>query len=143
MTVTQTDIVSALGMVQKADGALAAISGDVAEVHSLLSQMASDNQAQATAIAEISVAISTMDQSTQQNAAMVEETSAASRNLSNEVTTLADQAALFKVSAGQPKTFRPAASPSIDSDPRYGFPVKALPASISPNRTARTGQLSS
>lgn len=37
-----------------------------------------------------------MDKSTQQNAAMVEETSAATRNLSSEVRSLAERAAVFK-----------------------------------------------
>ncbi|MCD2325109.1 methyl-accepting chemotaxis protein, partial [Sphingomonas sp. IC-56] len=97
LTATQTDIVSAVEMVQKVDGALANISGDVAEVHSLLGQMAADNQAQSTAISEISVAIGTMDRSTQQNAAMVEQTSAAARNLTSEVETLADSAAKFEI----------------------------------------------
>jgi len=73
----------------------------VGEVHKLLGEMASDNQAQSTAISEISTALSTMDQSTQQNAAMVEETSAAARNLTSEVASLAEQAARFTVSAGR------------------------------------------
>ncbi|MCX8474515.1 MAG: methyl-accepting chemotaxis protein, partial [Sphingomonas sp.] len=92
LTATQTDIVAAVEMVQKVDHALADISGDVGEVHQLLGQMAADNQAQSTAIAQISVAIGTMDQSTQQNAAMVEETSAAARNLNGEVAALSEQA---------------------------------------------------
>lgn len=96
LTVTQTDIVVAAEAVQRVDGALANISSDVGEVHGLLGQMAADNQAQSSAITQISVAISAMDRSTQQNAAMVEETSAAVRNLATEVTSLADQAALFK-----------------------------------------------
>jgi methyl-accepting chemotaxis protein len=134
LTATQTDIVSAVEMVQKVDGALANISGDVAEVHSLLGQMAADNQAQSTAISQISVAIGTMDQSTQQNAAMVEQTSAAARNLSSEVSQLAEQAAKFEVGAtAAPKSFRPAA-PSPRPAPAataYRSPVKPLPASIS------------
>ena len=52
-------------MVQKVDHALANISGDVGEVHTLLNQMATDNQAQWTAITQISAAIGTMDQTTQ------------------------------------------------------------------------------
>jgi methyl-accepting chemotaxis protein len=100
LTATQTDIVTAVEMVQKVDSALADISGDVSEVHSLLNQMAIDNQAQSTAITQISAAIGTMDQSTQQNAAMVEETSAAARNLSGEVATLSEQAAKFNVGKG-------------------------------------------
>ncbi|QDK31913.1 methyl-accepting chemotaxis protein [Sphingomonas sp. IC081] len=95
LTVTQTDIVTAVDAVQRVDGAFEHISGGVGEVHKLLGQMAEDNQAQSTAISQISVAVSTMDQSTQQNAAMVEETSAAARNLTTEAGSLNDQAARF------------------------------------------------
>jgi methyl-accepting chemotaxis protein len=130
LTATQTDIVSAVEMVQKVDGALANISGDVAEVHSLLGQMAADNQAQSTAISQISVAIGTMDQSTQQNAAMVEQTSAAARNLSSEVSQLAEQAAKFETggAASGPKSFKPVAAKA-----GYVSPVKPLPVSITPS----------
>jgi methyl-accepting chemotaxis protein len=135
LTATQTDIVSAVEMVQKVDGALANISGDVAEVHSLLGQMATDNQAQSTAISQISVAIGTMDQSTQQNAAMVEQTSAAARNLTGEVSMLAEQTAKFNVGgAAAPKTFQPVApAPRKAATTGYKSPVKPLPASISPH----------
>jgi methyl-accepting chemotaxis protein len=97
LTATQTDIVAAVDLVQKVDAALANISGDVGEVHKLLAGMATDNGAQSTAVGEISCAVGTMDQATQQNAAMVEETSAAARNLSNEVTILAEQASKFTI----------------------------------------------
>ncbi|HEX8420926.1 MAG TPA: methyl-accepting chemotaxis protein, partial [Sphingomonas sp.] len=97
LTVTQTDIVTAVEAVQKIDGALAAISGDVTQVHELLATMAADNQAQSAAITQISAAVGTMDQSTQQNAAMVEETSAAARNLVSEVTSLSDKTGLFMI----------------------------------------------
>jgi methyl-accepting chemotaxis protein len=97
LTVTQTDVVTAVEAVQRVDGAFADISNDVGEVHSLLDSIATDNQAQSSALTQISAAISSMDQSTQQNAAMVEQTSAAARNLNSEVTSLARQAALFKV----------------------------------------------
>ena len=97
LTVTQTDIITAVDAVTKVDGAFAAISGDVEQVHELLARMAADNQAQSSAISEISVAIGTMDRTTQQNAAMVEETSAAARSLAGEVGGLTKQAGLFKV----------------------------------------------
>lgn len=99
LTTTQSEIVSAVEMVKHVDDALANIATDVEEVHGLLGSIATDNQAQSTAITQISVAIGAMDQSTQQNAAMVEQTSAAARNLSHEVVTLAEQTASFKVSA--------------------------------------------
>jgi methyl-accepting chemotaxis protein len=129
LTATQTDIVAAVEMVQKVDGALANISGDVSEVHALLGQMASDNQAQSTAITEISIAIGTMDQSTQQNAAMVEETSAAARNLSGEVAALSEQASKFNVGSGTRPVAIRASTPAKPAARAAGYvsPVKALP----------------
>lgn len=135
LTATQTDIVAAVDMVQKVDGALANISGGVAEVHTLLGQIASDNQAQSVAISEISVAIGTMDQSTQQNAAMVEETSAAARNLSGEVATLADQAAKFDVGESAKKAIRSPAQSKSGARSQYRSSIKPLPASTSPEAT--------
>jgi methyl-accepting chemotaxis protein len=120
LTTTQSDVVAAVDMVQKVDAALANISGDVGEVHELLGRIATDNQAQSTAITQISVAIGAMDQSTQQNAAMVEETSAAARHLASEVTVLSDQAARFNV--GHNGTASRKASPRIDG------PVRPLPS---------------
>ncbi len=127
LTATQTDIVAAVQMVEKVDSALANISSDVGEVHSLLGQMATDNQAQSTAITQISAAIGTMDQSTQQNAAMVEQTSAAARNLTSEVSALADQAARFRTGAQIKSVARPAKSSG------YVSPVKALPIAAMAN----------
>jgi len=139
LTVTQTEISSAVEAVQKVDGALANISGDVAEVHKLLGTMADDAAAQSSTITQISSAIGAMDQSTQQNAAMVEETSAAARNLTNEVTILSDQTAKFTLDAGTIMTRR-AAPPSLPAPTpppvaakakkavAYRSPVKALPA---------------
>jgi methyl-accepting chemotaxis protein len=129
LTATQTDIVAAVEMVQKVDGALANISGDVGEVHKLLGEMATDNQAQSTAITQISVAIGTMDQSTQQNAAMVEETSAAARNLTSEVAALSEQASKFNVGSGTRPVAIRASAPAKPAARAAGYvsPVKALP----------------
>jgi methyl-accepting chemotaxis protein len=124
LTTTQTEIVAAVQMVEKVDTALADISVDVGAVHNLLGSMASDNQAQSAAITQISATIGTMDHSTQQNAAMVEETSAAARNLSSEVTALAEQASRFnigKAAVVMPKAAKP--RPAVG----YTSPVKALP----------------
>ncbi|WP_347812987.1 methyl-accepting chemotaxis protein [Novosphingobium sp. PhB165] len=113
LTATQTDIGTAVEAVQRVDGALQNISGDVTEVHTLLSDIATDNQAQSSTITQISAAIGTMDQATQQNAAMVEETSAAARNLNSEVTALSDRAAMFRI-GNEPRgaaPARPAARP--------------------------------
>ena len=97
LSVTQTEIVTAVQAVERVDGAFSDISGDVAEVHKLLAEMANDNVAQSSAVSEISAAVGSMDQATQQNAAMVEETSAAARSLTSEVAALAGQAAKFRL----------------------------------------------
>ncbi|MBO9711372.1 MAG: HAMP domain-containing protein [Sphingomonas sp.] len=101
LTVTQADIVSAVEAVRNVDGAFADISSNVDEVHALLERMASDNQAQSTAISELNTTVTTMDQSTQQNAAMVEETSAAARNLTDEAQQLDSEAGQFRVGNAQ------------------------------------------
>ena len=110
LSVTQTEIVTAVQAVEKVDAAFSDISGDVAEVHKLLADMAKDNVAQSAAVSEISAAVGSMDKATQQNAAMVEETSAAARNLTVEVAALADQAAKFQLGSPGP-TARVTAAP--------------------------------
>ncbi|MEG3175610.1 methyl-accepting chemotaxis protein [Sphingomonas sp. RB3P16] len=136
LTVTQTEVGTAVQAVQKVDGALATISGDVDEVHKLLGTMAADAIAQSSAISQITAAISAMDQSTQQNAAMVEETSAAARNLTTEVISLAEQTEMFQTQ--EVKTARRAlpekivaalSAPDISRKnpaPVYRSPVKML-----------------
>jgi methyl-accepting chemotaxis protein len=132
LTVTQTDIVTAVEAVRKVDGALSDISGDVGQVHELLATMAADNQAQSAAITQISAAIGTMDQSTQQNAAMVEQTSAAARNLASEVGGLTDQAARFNTGQSAARTRVQRAFGGGETAPAYASPVKPLPAAAIP-----------
>lgn len=138
LTLTQTDIVTAVDAVQRVDNALMTISQDVEEVHGLLGQMANDNQAQSTAISQISVAVGSMDQSTQQNAAMVEETSAAARNLTSAVATLAEQAALFKTGASGKGDNHAPTSPTPNPTLTYVSPVRALPVATVAGATALT-----
>ncbi|GAB5352495.1 methyl-accepting chemotaxis protein [Qipengyuania sp. 483] len=139
LTVTQTDIGTAVNAVERVDGALAEITEGVGEVHNLLGTMAADNQTQSSSVTEISSAISSMDQSTQQNAAMVEETSAAARNLLNEVSSLSERAALFQTgkaatSASKVTVTAPASkarslpTPIEKPATTYVSPVAALPA---------------
>lgn len=119
LSATQTDIITAVKAVEKVDGALADISTGVGDVNDLLGNIAADNQAQSTAITEISAAVSAMDQSTQQNAAMVEQTSAAARNLASEVNNLSDRASRFNVGDGHG---------AHAATPRFAKPVRRVPA---------------
>jgi methyl-accepting chemotaxis protein len=117
LTNTQSEVLVAVDAVIKVDGALANISTDVGEVHTLLGSMAQDNSAQAMAIGEVATAIGSMDQGTQQNAAMVEETSAATRTLSQEAHRLAGLTSAFRtdVSAG---AARPVVKSSVVPSPQ-------------------------
>ena len=139
LTVTQTDIVAAVGAVEKVDGALQNISADVGEVHQLLGSIARDNQAQALAISEVNAAIASMDQSTQQNAAMVEQTSAAARNLLTEVNTLAEQSGRFRCGpqpAGAPAVPVTRAPVSVAVPVKAAVPPAAAKAPTAPARPA-------
>lgn len=119
LSVTQSEIVTAVQAVKKVDEAFTDISGDVAEVHRLLGDMACDNVAQFAAVSEISSAVGSMDKATQQNAAMVEETSAAARNLTVEVASLANQARKFQLERSRSVALITAHSGETASAGRY------------------------
>jgi methyl-accepting chemotaxis protein len=106
LTSTQADIADAVDTATQVDRALSEIATDVAQVHTLLREVAAENAGQSAVIGEITGAIATMDRAFQQNAAMVEETSAAARNLTEEVDSLADQAARFAVDTAAPRAGR-------------------------------------
>ena len=149
LTVTQSDIVTAVAAVRNVDGALANISGDVGEVHALLGTMASDNQAQSSAITQISVSVGSMDQATQQNAAMVEQTSAAARNLIDEVGSLADRAAAFRIGDAKVKSARRDEQPAAPrkqavapTAPKAAINPPARPAARSRTKSAAASYVS-
>ena len=97
LTVTQSEIELAVGKVGQVDESLANIVNGVQEVNRLLSEMAEDNRVQSSAVTQVASTINTMESSTQQNAAMVEQTSAAARNLLNDVFQLASLAEQFRI----------------------------------------------
>ncbi len=119
LSTTQAEIGTAVEAVRRVDTALSDISGDVGQVHGLLSGMATDNGAQSSAVSEIAIVIGAMDQSTQQNAAMVEQTSAATRTLQQEVDSLCAMTRSFRTDT---------ASSGRDASAAFRNPVKPLPA---------------
>ena len=68
--------------------ALESIITQVSEINKVVADIAAGAQQQATGLQQINIAITQMDQSTQQNATMVEESTAASHSLSEEMTEL-------------------------------------------------------
>jgi methyl-accepting chemotaxis protein len=126
LTVTQSEVVVARGAVERVDNALAAIVDTVGEVHQLLGGIAADNRAQSSAIREISSAIGDMDRATQQNAAMVEETSAAARQLTEQVARLDAHAATFQT-GGQQAPLRRPVLPSQSAGAKASGATRAVP----------------
>jgi methyl-accepting chemotaxis protein len=97
LSATRSEIDQAVATVSRVDRSLETIAGEVDRVHSLVETMARDNDAQATAISEVSSTVGMLERTTQQNAAMVEQTSAAARTLISDATLLADQAGRFQI----------------------------------------------
>lgn len=69
----------------------------VAEIDSLVTEIAASAQEQAVGLAQVNTAVNQMDQVTQQNAAMVEQSTAASHSLAQEAETLQSSVAQFQV----------------------------------------------
>lgn len=109
-------------LVETSGGALRQIALDVASVSSLVAEIAAAAERQATGISEISGMVSSMDEATQQNAAMVEQSSASTRNLSEETARLVERLGRFRVAGSGDESFTSAAStfssPAFQSVPQ-------------------------
>ncbi|MBZ0163455.1 MAG: methyl-accepting chemotaxis protein [Notoacmeibacter sp.] len=98
------------------------LEGMVAEVQDINDHVRSIVEAvseQSRSLQEINTAVTTIDQSTQQNAAMVEQSTAATIGLTNEISSLNDLLAQFDVSGSDraPEAVEPTAK-SVDSPAR-------------------------
>jgi methyl-accepting chemotaxis protein len=95
---TSTSQVSAgVDLVAQTGKALERIVSQVAQINSVVSEIAASAQEQSGGLQQVNVAINQMDQVTQQNAAMVEESTAASHALAREAQDLARLISRFKV----------------------------------------------
>lgn len=82
--------------------ALQRIITQVGELSDVVVQIAASAHEQATGLGEVNTAINQMDQVTQQNAAMVEQSTAATRNLTEEAQRLAELIGRFELGSGRP-----------------------------------------
>jgi methyl-accepting chemotaxis protein len=83
-------------LVEESSNALNRIVDDIHKITGLMSDIASAQKEQSTALGEINSAVSHMDQTTQQNAAMVEQSTAASRSLADDAKELSGMVSQFK-----------------------------------------------
>ncbi len=106
--------------------ALNGIVGKVAEIDTLISEIAQSSQEQATGLNQVNSAVNQMDQVTQQNAAMVEQATAAAANLKSESFALAGLVSRFQTGqTARPSSTAPAARPRAAA--AYRSPARAVP----------------
>ncbi len=89
-------VATGVRLVGETGKALSRIVEQVERLNSLVNEIASSAQEQATGLAEVNTAVNQMDQVTQQNAAMVEQTTAASHSLAAEAEKLSRVVAQFQ-----------------------------------------------
>ncbi|WP_294235874.1 methyl-accepting chemotaxis protein [uncultured Sphingomonas sp.] len=89
---------SGVSLVSETGRALERIIGQIAEISTLVENIASSAEKQAIGLQEVNTAVSAMDGVTQQNAAMVEQATAAARSLAVEADGLAREIARFRIS---------------------------------------------
>jgi methyl-accepting chemotaxis protein len=122
---------SGVSLVNETGSALETIIGRVGAVTASISTIAETAGEQSLALRKINEAIGAMDQMTQQNAAMVEETNAATKNLTQEATQLSKAFASFRIS-DRPDGGRGAMGyANIAPAPVYAQPVHA-PIAVQP-----------
>ncbi len=100
-----------VGLVAEAGAALQRITSRIGEISTLVGNIASAAEQQATGLQQVNTAVSEMDGVTQQNAAMVEEATAAARSLVEETDVMAREVGRFRLAAGATAYAAPAASP--------------------------------
>jgi methyl-accepting chemotaxis protein len=104
-------VASGVNLVESSTEALGRIVSEVSAVAGLVDEIAEAAGKQASGIGEISQMVSSMDEFTQQNAAMVEQSSAGTRNLSEETVQLVERLGQFQLDDNR-NGRRAAASPT-------------------------------
>ncbi len=98
---SSAEVGSGVELVRETGIALHEIAGRVAGINEHMDAIATSSKDQSIGLSEVNTAINSMDQTTQQNAAMVEQSTAASAALSQEVEKLHDLVAQFKLGTTQ------------------------------------------
>ena len=130
-------VASGVSLVETSGEALRQIVAEVSAVAGLVDEIAEAAGKQASGIGEISQMVSAMDEFTQQNAAMVEQSSAGTRNLSDETVQLVERLGQFRL-GGDPA---PAPVPARTA-PRLAAsaPVRAAPPAFDGNAALAIGE---
>jgi methyl-accepting chemotaxis protein len=139
ISASTTQVGAGVSLVGQTGESLDRIVARVAQIDSLVSEIAAGAQEQARGVTEVNRAVNQMDQLTQQNAAMVEESTAASHALSREADVLDQSVARFNVGetgaerppqrrGAEPAKAPSAAVPMLKTTGRGGAAPKPQPA---------------
>lgn len=101
ISASSTHVEGGVSLVGRTGDALKGIISKVAEIDTLVREISASSKEQAVGLAEVNTAVTQMDQVVQQNAAMVEESTAATVALKNEVHDLSSMVARFQISGVQ------------------------------------------
>jgi methyl-accepting chemotaxis protein len=123
ISTSSTQVGQGVDLVAKAGQALERIASQIAEMNTVVADIAVGAQEQATGLQQVNTAINQMDQGTQQNAAMVEESTAAIHALAQESDELVGLVPQFQL--GQER--RPAEPAKVE-------PIRGRAPKASPNR---------
>jgi len=123
-----SQVAEGVNFVNETGSALARIVGQVIEINSVVIDIAASAQEESTALSQINSAINSMDHMTQQNAAMVEESTAATHGLAEEIAKMSHLIGGFRVAAQNgmaKKKTQPAPAPAR-AKPAMAKPVTAM-----------------
>jgi methyl-accepting chemotaxis protein len=124
-----------VSLVAETGKSLERIINQVAEINTVVSDIAAGSQEQSTGLNQVNTAINQMDQMTQQNAAMAEQSTAASHSLAQETRQLSALIGQFQV--GQPAAAAQAQHGPAKAQPKAGLRLAAAaPAPQAPARVA-------
>ncbi|MEP3199739.1 MAG: methyl-accepting chemotaxis protein [Lentilitoribacter sp.] len=122
------EVANGVQLVQETGEALAKISEHVSEIDTQINTISQGASEQLVGIQEVNTAVNSMDQVTQQNAAMVEENTAVTQEIADEVTNLTSLIKTFKVAGGDYSASHSSAAASA----KQPAPVKVKPQSAKP-----------
>lgn len=105
ISVSADQVRKGVDLVIQTDHYLQDVAGSTQNIARRVSEISTSTQEQAKRLSEMSSSISDMDQVTQQNAAMVEQTTAASHNLTIETRTLAQTLSTFRIGENEHHSF--------------------------------------
>ena len=119
ISASTTQVGEGVKLVAETGKALERIVQQVAEINSVVTNIAASAHEQSTGLDQVNSAVNQMDQVTQQNAAMVEESTAASHSLSQETEELSRQISTFRLGKlSVVETSRPASAKAPVRAPR-------------------------